>query len=99
MKRRLIQSSQTRATPPLELKRFELNERHARCAGGRCSSERGEKELPHRLYEGRGGGGGATQHTASLHCQQISSMIDEDIRVDLLNTKQRNLPRPLREEL
>lgn len=26
---------------------------------------------------------------------QISSMIDEDIRVDLLNTKQRNLPRPL----
>lgn len=26
---------------------------------------------------------------------QISSMIDEDIRVDLLNTKQRNLLRPL----
>lgn len=29
-----------------------------RCAGGRCSSERGQKEIPHRLYEGRGGGGG-----------------------------------------
>ncbi|KAF4105868.1 hypothetical protein G5714_013530 [Onychostoma macrolepis] len=37
------------------------------------------RDLPHGLYEGRGGGGGAADVTPSLQNTQITSMIDEDM--------------------
>ncbi|KAF5910190.1 Serine/threonine-protein phosphatase 1 regulatory subunit 10 [Clarias magur] len=61
----------------------------ARCAGGRCSSEQGEKELPHRLYEGKGGGrGGHTPHRKpALRTGSLSAVYHEHdkYRVGLSN--------------